>query len=62
MLSGHGGRDADGNGDVHGGMKFGTRNAEGERILEFSDAVDMAVCNTYFKKEDSANYVPIRRQ
>ena len=34
-------------------MGFGTRNAEGERILEFGDAVGMVVCNTFFKKEDS---------
>ena len=34
-------------------MGFGTRNAEGERILEFGDAVGMAVCNTFFKKKDS---------
>ena len=26
---------------------------EGERILEFGDAVGMVVCNTFFKKEDS---------
>ena len=30
-------------GGVHGGMGFGTRNAEGERILEFGDAVGMVV-------------------
>ena len=35
----HVGRDADG----YGGMGFGTRNAEGERILEFGDAVGMVV-------------------
>ena len=34
-MNGHVGRDADGYGGVHGGMKFGTRNAEGERILEY---------------------------
>ena len=34
-------------------MGFDTRNAERERILEFSDAVGIAVCNTFFKKEDS---------
>ena len=34
-------------------MGFGTRNAEGERILEFGNTVGMAVCNTFFKKEDS---------
>ena len=30
-----------------------TRSAEGERILEFGDAVVMAVFNTFFNKEDS---------
>ena len=52
-MKGHVGRDADGYGGVHGGMGFGTRNAEGEIILEFGDAVGMVVCNTFFKKEDS---------
>ena len=42
------------------GMGFGTRNAEGERILEVGDAVGMVVCNTFFKKE--ANYLPVWRQ
>ena len=32
-------------------MGFGTRNVEGERILEFCDAVGLVVCNTFFKKE-----------
>ena len=50
-MNGHVGRDADGAGGVHGGMGFGTRNAEGERIIEFGDAVGMVVCNTFFKKE-----------
>ena len=49
-LNGHVGRDADG---YCGGIGLCTRNAEGERILEFGDAVGMAVCNTFFKKEDS---------
>ena len=48
-MNGHVGRDADG----YGGVGFGTRNAEGERILEFADALGMVVCNTFFKKEDS---------
>ena len=52
-MNGHVGRDADGYGGVHGGMAFATRNAEGKRILEFGDAVGMAVCNTFFNKEDS---------
>ena len=32
---------------------YGTRNAEGERNLEFGDAMGMVVCNTFFNKEDS---------
>ena len=46
----HVGRDADGYGGVHGGIGFGTRNVEGERILEFGDAVGMVVCNTFFQE------------
>ena len=52
-LKDHVGRGADGYGAVHGGMGFGARNAENERILEFGDAVCMSVCNTFLKKEDS---------
>ena len=40
-MNGHFERDAGGYGGVHGCMGFGTRNAEGERILEFGDAVGM---------------------
>ena len=36
-MNNHVGRDS----DRYGGMGFGTRNAEGERILEFGDAVGM---------------------
>ena len=52
-MNGHVGRYADGYRGAHGGMGFGTRNAEGERILEFGDAVGMVVCNTFFKKDAS---------
>ena len=38
-MNSHVARDADGYGGVHGGMGFGTRNAEGEGILEFGDAL-----------------------
>ena len=41
---------SDMNGDGYGGgMGFDTRNADGE----FSDAVGMVVCNTFFQKEYS---------
>ena len=52
-LNGHVGDSVDGYDGVHGGFGFGKRNLEGERILEFGDAVDMVVCNTLFKKEAS---------
>ena len=52
-MNGYVGRDADRYGGVHGGMGFDTRNADGERILEFGDSVGMVVCNTFFKKENS---------
>ena len=48
-MNGHVGKDADG----YGGVGFGTINAEGERILEFSDAAGMVMCNTFFKKDYS---------
>ena len=37
----------------HGGMRFGTRNAEEERMFEFSDTKAMVMYNTFFKKKDS---------
>ena len=38
---------------VHGGFGYGTRNQEGERILELGAALKMCVCTTFFKKRDS---------
>ena len=35
---------------VHGGFGFGSRNKEGERLLELGTATDMVVCNTLFRK------------
>ena len=36
---------------VHGGYGFGRRNVDGEMLLEFEDALDFAIVNTWFKKE-----------
>ena len=52
-LNGHVGKDADGYQGIHGGYGYGNRNVEGERILEMGAALDMVVCNTYFKKRDT---------
>ncbi|XP_037773661.1 craniofacial development protein 2-like [Penaeus monodon] len=37
----------------HGKFGFGTRNEEGQTILDFVAANNLAVTNTYFKKKDS---------
>ncbi|XP_048483178.1 craniofacial development protein 2-like [Plutella xylostella] len=37
---------------VHGGKGFGSRNFEGECILEMATAFDLALVNTYFQKKD----------
>ena len=47
-LNGHAG---DGHEGVHGGFGYGGRNPEGDRILEFGDATEMVVANTFFKKK-----------
>ena len=49
-LNGHVGETTSGYDNVHGGFGYGTRNAEGERILEFGLALNMVVCNTLYKK------------
>lgn len=39
-----------GNEEVHCGKRFGTRNTEGERILQFGDSQNMDVPSTLFKE------------
>ena len=31
---------------MHGGYRFGDRNADGSRILEFADGLNLVICNT----------------
>ena len=50
-MNGHVGAEVDGFEGVHGGYGFGRRNVDGEMLLEFADALDFAVVNTWFKKE-----------
>ena len=38
---------------MHSGFGFGSRNKEGERLLEFGTATDMVFCNTLFRKRMS---------
>ena len=50
-MNGHVGAEVDDFEGVHGGYGFGRRNVDGEMLLEFADALDFAVVNTWFKKE-----------
>ena len=47
------GRSADGYKGLHEGFGSGSRNPEGDRILEFGDATEMVVVNnTFIKNRD----------
>ena len=50
-MNGHVGSDSGGY-TAHGGYGYGTRNLEGNLILEFCTAQDMYLCNTYFKRKE----------
>ncbi|ONM06836.1 Retrovirus-related Pol polyprotein LINE-1 [Zea mays] len=52
-LNGHVGTSSTSFEGVHGGFGFGTRNQEGEEILNFALAYDMFIANTFFKKRQS---------
>jgi len=38
---------------THGGFGYGDRNADGSRILEFADGLNLLICNTLFVKQES---------
>ena len=52
-MNGHVGQVANGFHEAHGNFGYGTRNAESERILEFTDAMGYVVTSTLFKKRQS---------
>jgi hypothetical protein len=49
-FNGHVGEEVDGFTGVHGGNGYGTRNAEGELLLEFAESLGLAIGNTWWKK------------
>ncbi|KAL5123966.1 Craniofacial development protein 2 [Glycine soja] len=51
-LNGHVGSVARGFEGVHGGFGLGEMNGEGKSILEFSEALDVSIANTWFKKRE----------
>ena len=38
---------------THGGYRYGVRNADGSRILECTDGINLVMCNTLFMKQES---------
>ncbi|RZC03247.1 2-keto-3-deoxy-L-rhamnonate aldolase [Glycine soja] len=51
-LNGHVGSVARGFEGVHGGFGLGEMNGEGKSILEFSEALNLSIANTWFKKRE----------
>ena len=52
-LNGHVGRNKEGIERIHGGWGIGERNAEGERVIDCAVSFDLAVVNTWFRKDHS---------
>ena len=52
-LNGHVGRNSVGYNGTHGGYGFRDRNADGSRILEFADGLNVVICKTLFMKQES---------
>jgi hypothetical protein len=38
---------------AHGGFGYGSRNQEGEDVLDFATAFDLMIANTFFRKRES---------
>jgi len=38
---------------THGGVGYGSRSADGSRILEFADGLNLVICNTLFTKQEA---------
>ncbi|EYC12957.1 hypothetical protein Y032_0045g1180 [Ancylostoma ceylanicum] len=52
-LNGHIGEKREGFDLWHGGYGYGTRNEEGQRILEFAAMSDLVIANTQFRRRKS---------
>jgi len=52
-MNGHIGSSNVGYDGTHGGFGYGSRNADGSRLLEFADGLNLVVCNTLFTKQES---------
>jgi len=52
-MNGHIGSSNVGYDGTHGGFGYGSRNADGSRILEFADGLNLVICNTLFMKQEA---------
>ena len=53
VFAGHIGSSNVGYDGTHGGFRYGSRNADGSRILEFADGLNLVICNTLFTKQEA---------
>ena len=53
VMNGHVGSSNAGYEGTHGGFGYGSRNADGSRILEFADGLNLVICNTLFTKQEA---------
>jgi len=53
VMNGHIGSSSVGYDGTHGGFGYGCRNADGPRILEFADGLNLVICNTLFTKQEA---------
>ena len=51
-MNGHVGKKVAGDGDTVGQYGMGERNTAGENIVQFASQMNMAIMNTYFKKDE----------
>ena len=52
-MNGHVGSSNVGYDGTHCGFGYGSRNADGSRILEFADGLNLVICNTLFTKQEA---------
>jgi hypothetical protein len=52
-MNGHVGSQVDGYEGVHGGFGYGERNVEGEMLLEFAEATELVITNTFYTKSNN---------
>jgi len=52
-MNGHVGSSNVGYDGTHGGFGYGSRNADGSRVLELADGLNLVICNTLFMKQEA---------